>query len=169
MNINLKKYTLVKPLSIKHIKKETIMYDITIKDDHTFYIYLNENTKILAHNCDGQHITSLIINFFYKWFPQIIEHKKLYRLITPLVVCTVGKERKYFYTLEEYQEFISKTRVTNVNYLKGLGSLCLEDWEFVMNNKVLFSIIDDRSANRFLDIAFGDSSFKRKQWLEGNN
>jgi len=48
-----------------------------------------------------------------------------------------------------------------------LGSLSLEDWESVMKNKILFSVVDDRSANRFLEIAFGDSSYKRKLWLEG--
>jgi DNA gyrase/topoisomerase IV subunit B len=118
-------------------------------------------------DADGQHISSLIISFFHKWFPHIIEHKKLYRIITPLVVCNVGKERKYFYTLPEFTEFSDKNKVTNVNYLKGLGSLSLDDWENVMKNKILFSIIDDRSADRFLDIAFGDASSKRKKWLEG--
>jgi DNA gyrase/topoisomerase IV subunit B len=87
--------------------------------------------------------------------------------MTPLIVCTVEKERKYFYTLEEFSEFTSKNKVTNVNYLKGLGSLSPEDWENVMKNKILFSVINDRSANRFLDIAFGDSSAKRRKWLEG--
>jgi len=118
-------------------------------------------------DADGQHISSLIISFFHKWFPQIIEEKKLYRIITPLISCDVGKERKYFYTLEEFAEFSKNARATNVKYLKGLGSLSLKDWEFVMEHKILFSIINDRSANRFLDIAFGDSSNKRKKWLEG--
>ena len=115
---------------------------------------------------DGQHISALIISFFHKWFPYIIEQKRLYRIITPLVACNIGKERKYFYTEEDYKTFIEKTKVTNVSYLKGLGSLSLKDWEVVMTNKILFSIIDDRSANKFLDIAFGDNAQKRKKWLE---
>jgi len=118
-------------------------------------------------DADGEHITSLIISFFYKWFPQIIENKKLYRLITPLVVCDVQKERKYFFTLEEFNEFTKKTKVANTKYLKGLGSLSLKDWEYVMNHKILFSIINDRSANRFLEIAFGDNAEKRKKFLAG--
>jgi len=116
---------------------------------------------------DGQHISSLIINFFHKWFPAIIKSKKLYRLITPLIGCNAGKERKYFYTLEEYNEFTKKTKVTNVTYLKGLGSLSLEDWHYVMDNKILFQIIKDSESTKYLDIAFGDSSLKRKKWLQG--
>lgn len=116
---------------------------------------------------DGQHITSLIINFFQKWFPHIIEHKKIYKIMTPLVVCTYEKEKKYFYSLEEYENFSNTKRVTNVNYLKGLGSLSIEDWVYVMNNKVLFQIVLDRSADKYLDTVFGNSANKRKKWLEG--
>ena len=116
---------------------------------------------------DGQHISSLIINFFHKWFPHIVKEKKLYKIITPLVTCTYGKPRHYFYTMEEFNEFSKNKKVGNVNYLKGLGSLNMEDWVYVMNNKVLFQIIPDRSANKYLEIAFGTSALKRKKWLEG--
>lgn len=118
-------------------------------------------------DADGQHISSLIISFFHKWFPQIIEQKRLYRIITPLVACDVAKKRKYFYTTEEFSEFSRTNATSNVKYLKGLGSLSIQDWEYVMENKTLFSIINDRSADRYLEIAFGDSSLKRKIFLEG--
>lgn len=114
---------------------------------------------------DGNHITSLIINFFYTWFPHVIQNGKLCQLITPLVVCDYEKQRKYFYTLDEFDSFSRHNKVSNVNYLKGLGSLSLEDWQYVMNNKMLFNITDDRSAKKYLDIAFGSSSEKRKKWL----
>lgn len=116
---------------------------------------------------DGQHISSLIINFFNKWFPHIIEENKLFRLVTPLVACNDGAKRKYYYTLEEFNNELKVKRLTNINYLKGLGSLSIEDWQFVMDNKMLFSITTDRSAKKYLDIAFGDNSNKRKLWLEG--
>jgi len=116
---------------------------------------------------DGQHISSLIISFFHKWFPHIIKDKRLYKIITPLVACNYGKERKYFYTLQEFQEYSKNKSVTNLTYLKGLGSLSMEDWTHVMNNKVLFQIYPDRSAKKYLEIAFGNSAQKRKTWLEG--
>jgi hypothetical protein len=158
-------YIQVNPVNVKTVKESVIMYDITVKDDHTFFVYLNEHTKVLMHNCDGQHITSLIISFFHQWFPHIINSKKLFRLITPLVVCDVGKEQKYFYSLPEYEEFSRNNKTTNLKYLKGLGSLSVRDWEYVMNNKTLFSIIDDSNASKFLDIAFGDNANRRKTWL----
>jgi DNA gyrase/topoisomerase IV subunit B len=116
---------------------------------------------------DGQHISSLIINLFHKWFPHIITDGRLYKLVTPLVVCDEGKTRKYFYTLGEFEEFSKTRKLSGVIYLKGLGSLCIEDWQWVMTNKILFQISDDRSANKFLEIAFGESAEKRKRFLEG--
>lgn len=118
---------------------------------------------------DGQHISSLIINFFYKWFPHVIKDKKLYKLITPLVACNNGKERCYFYSLAEYSEFAKNKKTTNLTYLKGLGSLSLEDWQHVMHNKLLFQIVMDRSSGKYLEIAFGNSAQKRKKWLSNKN
>jgi len=114
---------------------------------------------------DGQHIAALIINFFYKWFPYIIEEGRLFKLITPLVACDYKNSRKYFFSSKEFIKFTKTKKISNVNYLKGLGSLSISDWEHVMSNKVFFKIVKDRSSDKFLEIAFGDSSNKRKKWL----
>jgi DNA gyrase/topoisomerase IV subunit B len=165
MKIDLTKYKLVQPSRINKRKKEKVMYDIQVKDDHTFHVFLDENTKLLCHNCDGQHIASLIINFFYQWFPYIIKEGRLKKFVTPLVVCNWKNNKKYFYSLKEFQNFSENEKLSEVNYLKGLGSLSMEDWQWVMSNKILFNIIEDRSAKKFLDIAFGDNTEKRKKWL----
>jgi topoisomerase-4 subunit B len=116
---------------------------------------------------DGQHIAALIVNFLYKWFPYIITEGRLFKLVTPLVVCDYKSTKKYFYSLEEFHNFSGNRKLSGVTYLKGLGSLSIEDWEWVMSHKVLFNISEDRSTKKFLDMAFGDSSQKRKNWLEG--
>lgn len=117
---------------------------------------------------DGQHIAALIVNFFYKWFPYIIQEGRLKRLITPLVAADHGHNgRKYFYTMSDFAEYNKKYKLTNIAYLKGLGSLSIPDWEYVMNNKLLFELTMDDKTENYLDIAFGASSQKRKLWLEG--
>jgi DNA gyrase/topoisomerase IV subunit B len=55
-----------------------------------------------------------------------------------------------------------------MRYLKGLGSLAIQDWEVIMKNRNMFKIRADRSAAKYMDIAFGTSSGKRKKWLEGD-
>lgn len=114
------------------------------------------------------HIASLVINLFYKWFPQVIESGKLHILITPLVSAEVKNKRQYFYSLHEWSVF-EKSGATykNVRYLKGLGSLSIQDWEIIMSERKMFKIRIDRSAGKYMDIAFGNSADKRKRWLEG--
>jgi len=143
-----------------------IMSILDIEPDSQKMPIFNRIVIAADEDPDGQHISSLIINFFHKWFPHIVKDKRLYKIITPLVACNYGKTRHYFYTTVEFQEFSKNKSVTNLTYLKGLGSLSIEDWKHVMNNKILFQIIPDRSAKRFLDIAFGVSAQKRKKWLE---
>ena len=114
------------------------------------------------------HIASLVINLFYKWFPDVIESGKLNILITPLASVDVNSKRQYFYSLEEFGNYEkSGNKMSNVRYLKGLGSLSIQDWEVVMAERAMFKIKNDRTSGKYIDIAFGLNSGKRKKWLEG--
>ena len=152
---------------IGNVEIMEIMSILDIEPDNLKQTIYNKIIIAADEDPDGQHISSLIINFFFKWFPHIIKEKKLFKIITPLIVCNYGKNKHYFYSSEEFNEFSKNKKVADINYLKGLGSLSLEDWNYVMNNRMLFQIIPDRSAKKYLEIAFGTSSLKRKNWLEG--
>jgi DNA gyrase subunit B len=113
------------------------------------------------------HIASLIINLFYRWFPQVIDSGKLSILSLPLITADVGAKRRYFYSLDEWSQFTSKpNQAKNIRYLKGLGSLSLADWAYVMGERKTFKIQNDKDAAHSMDIAFGISPEKRKKWLE---
>ncbi len=45
----------------------------------------------------------------------------------------------------------------------------MEDWNNVMNNKVLFQILNDKSTEKYIEIAFGKSVKMRKKWLSSGN
>lgn len=164
-DINLSGFKLVQPSSIRKKRNPIKMYDIEVEEDNSFFIF-NNGEMLLSHNCDGSHIASLIINFFHKWFPYIIREGRLHMLLTPMVSGNYEGKKKYFWTLDEFNKFSKEKKLSGVNYLKGLGSLNIEDWEWVMGNKVIFTIQEDKSSDKYLDIAFGDSSDKRKKWLE---
>jgi DNA gyrase/topoisomerase IV subunit B len=114
---------------------------------------------------DGAHITSLLINLFYKWFPFVIVNGQLNILKTPLVTIGDGRRRRYFFDMDEFKN--AKAGNTGIRYLKGLGSLSLEDWEFVMSDKRLLAISAPNKSKEFLEMAFGDSADLRKKWLSG--
>ena len=111
---------------------------------------------------DGAHITSLIINLFYKWFPQVIQTGKLSLLRIPLVTTGIGKNRKYYWTMDEFKKASSRS---SVRYLKGLGSLSLEDWEWVMGSKKMIGIKETEESSDYLEMAFGSSPEARRKWL----
>ena len=109
------------------------------------------------------HIASLLIHLFYTWFPKIIQHGKLFILNTPLLTTDDSKnKRTYYYSLEDFGKINEKK---NIRYLKGLGSLSIEDWKYVFNNMYLLRIIEDSNAEKSMKIAFGDNVFLRKKWL----
>lgn len=114
---------------------------------------------------DGSHISSLILNFLYKWFPYTLEQGKVFQLKTPIITGQDGKELKRFYSLEEFKKF--KKPLKNLRYLKGLGSLSISDWEHVFSEMYLEQFVIDKGSKSVMDMAFGDSSKAKKDWLVG--
>jgi DNA gyrase/topoisomerase IV subunit B len=116
------------------------------------------------------HICSLIINFFAKWFPKVIEEGRLYHLQTPLIGCTTESRTKkhYFYSQSDFERFKTKHSVKETFYYKGLGSYNSDDLSFIFDQMLLHRINFDQNSNRMLEIAFGNDAKKRKKWLEIN-
>lgn len=114
------------------------------------------------------HIASLLINFFYRWFPQVVTHNKLYILKVPLVSYGSGKNIKYLYSLKEQQKHKSdpKSIKANERYLKGLGALNAEDWENIFSGMNLVRVKATKKSLDILDMAFGKDSELRKKWLD---
>ena len=170
MEIDLTKYKLVQPANIKKVKSKTprTFYDITVDEDNTFHVCL-PNGMYLSHNCDGGHIFTLLVNFFYKWFPYIIEEGRLHLLQIPLMSVEETKNnRRYFYDTKEFDDFAkNKKQIKELRYLKGLGSLDIKDWDNVMNNKKLTQITMGVDADRYMKMAFDKDSAGRKKWLTG--
>lgn len=114
---------------------------------------------------DGSHIRGLIINFFWKWFPEIIKSNKLYFLDTPIVKAQINKKVKYFFDLGDFNKLT--VPVTDIKYFKGLGSLNREDWKYVFSDlkKNIILIQDDSKTDKMINMFFGDNSESRKRWL----
>ncbi len=160
--INLDEYVLVEPTSIKKVKKEITLYDIEVEDIHNFYIK-TEYGDLLSHNCDGIHIVALLVNLFHQWFPKLFESGKIYSLNVPIMSYVENKKINYIYNLEEYKKLDS---YRNIRYLKGLGSMSLEDWEYVFKKPNLTKFVPDSNSEKYLAMAFGYNAKLRKNWLE---
>jgi DNA gyrase/topoisomerase IV subunit B len=113
---------------------------------------------------DGISIAALLMNFFSLW-PELFVEGRIQILQSPLYVATKGKDTKRFYSEEEYAKVRDKLKGYQVEHMKGLGTLSAEDYDAMINNPRYIQITQDHLTDKFLDIAFGGSSQKRKNWL----
>ena len=169
MNIDLSEYKLVKPESIVRGDGINKFYDIEVEDDHTFYI-VGENDNILTHNCDGNSIAALLLNFFYKYWPDMFDRRMVYKVETPIVVAVPKaktKKKVLFYSQTEYNDWASKNDLKNyeIKYKKGLAALVDDEYQDIINSPRMTLITKDELSEGSLDIWFGKNSDLRKTEL----
>jgi DNA topoisomerase-2 len=116
---------------------------------------------------DGNSITALLINFFYRYWPELFENKMLWKLETPIVavISKKGKkDKKLFYTQTEYDNWASKNDLKSfeVKYKKGLAALVDDEYKDIINSPRMTLITSDDLSNDSLDTWFGKSSELRK-------
>ncbi len=110
------------------------------------------------------HISPLLVNFFHKWFPWLIEQGRIFILLTPVITARVNGRLSHYYSKDSF--YRNPKRTTEKTYIKGLGALSEEDWKLIFKNMRLLQVTADRSATKMLEIAFGKDASLRKQWLE---
>ena len=166
MNIDLSEYKLVRPDSIEYLEGIEKFYDIEVEDDHTFQ-RVGENDLILSHNCDGNSISALLINFFYKYWPEVFDRGMIYKVETPIVVA-VPKAKKakkiLFYTQTEYNDWADRADMKQyeIKYKKGLAALVDDEYQDIINSPRMTKISKDDISTEYLDIWFGKNSDLRK-------
>ena len=116
---------------------------------------------------DGDAIAGLLMNFFDKYWPELFDQGKIYRVLTPLVVAKKGKEVKSFYSKDEYNEWQSNTnsKSWNVEYKKGLAALEDEEYQEIITNPNVIQIKNDVLYKESLKSWFGGDSAPRKERL----
>ena len=116
---------------------------------------------------DGDAIASMLINFFDKYWPELFDQDRVYKVLTPLVVAKKGKEVLYFYSNDEYRTWENKTDVKkyNIEYKKGLASLEDDEYEEIIKNPRLLRIKNDKLYRESLKNWFGRDSAPRKEAL----
>ena len=116
---------------------------------------------------DGNSISGLLINFFYKYWPDMFDRKMVYKVETPIVVA-IPKDKKakkmFFYTQNEYNEWEAKANLKNweISYKKGLAALEDDEYDDIINSPRLTQITKDEVSNSSLDIWFGKNAELRK-------
>jgi DNA gyrase subunit B len=85
---------------------------------------------------DGAHIRTLLLTFFYRFMPQVIENGYLYVAQPPLYRVSTGKVTKYAQSEKERDRIVKEMDRKNVSVqrFKGLGEMNADQlWETTMN------------------------------------
>ena len=116
---------------------------------------------------DGNSIAALLLNFFYKYWPDMFDRRMVYKVETPIVVAiprAKTKKKILFYTQTEYNEWTEKNDLKQfeIKYKKGLAALVDDEYQDIINSPRLTLITKDEVSDKSLDIWFGKSSDLRK-------
>jgi DNA topoisomerase-2 len=119
---------------------------------------------------DGNSIAALLINFFYKYWPDMFDRKMIYKVETPIVVAIPkqkSKKKLLFYSQTEWSKFEAEANLKDyeVKYKKGLAALVDDEYQDIINNPRLTLITKDGLSENSLDIWFGKNSDLRKTEL----
>jgi DNA topoisomerase-2 len=116
---------------------------------------------------DGNAISALLINFFFKYWPEIFERKMIYKVETPIVVAVPrakGKKKILFYSQTEYNEWADQNDLKNfeIKYKKGLAALVDDEYQDIINSPRLTLINKNDVSSGALETWFGKNSDLRK-------
>lgn len=103
---------------------------------------------------DGDKICGLLL-VFADHFPELFEQGFIYRVVTPIITATKGKDRRRYYTREEYEKDAKHLNGFVIKYLKGIGTQDDESYKLMMQNPHLIKFTKDDLADMMLRKWFG--------------
>lgn len=124
---------------------------------------------------DGAHIRTLLLTFFYRYMPQLIDAGYVYIAQPPLYRVVKGDQEYYTYSDRELDELLKKIGRGNIDVqrYKGLGEMNPQQlWETTMNPEtrtVLQVTIEDAiEADNIFTILMGDKVEPRREFIQAN-
>ena len=126
---------------------------------------------------DGSHIRTLLLTFFFRYMPQLIEQGYVYLAMPPLFKISYNKKDWYVYDDGEKDEVIKQIGIDSsklkVQRYKGLGEMDgTQLWETTMDpsrrKMMRVTIPDAIAADRIFSTCMGEEVEPRRKFIEEN-
>ena len=134
---------------------------------------LRYNNVVIATDADvdGMHIRLLLLTFFLRFYPELIQTGHVYILQTPLFRVRNKQKTTYCYTDEERIAAIHNTPKAEITRFKGLGEISPDEFKnFIGKDMRLDPVIlhKEFDTNGVLSFYMGENTLERREFIMSN-